>query len=76
VGELSAINGVAGCEYSITGQTRSIFLSHPYTAFAEELPVLHIVGQQKTKDQEAGNNIIHTLGDGKYVTPLHPHRPY
>ncbi|KAF8880218.1 hypothetical protein CPB84DRAFT_1792704 [Gymnopilus junonius] len=47
VGELSAINGVAG-------------------SFAEELPVLHIVGQQKTKDQEAGVNVIHTLGDGKY----------
>ncbi|KIM41681.1 hypothetical protein M413DRAFT_71562 [Hebeloma cylindrosporum] len=47
VGELSAINGIAG-------------------SFAEELPVLHIVGQQKTADQEAGLNVIHTLGDGRY----------
>ncbi|KIM41689.1 hypothetical protein M413DRAFT_27288 [Hebeloma cylindrosporum] len=46
VGELSAINGIAG-------------------SFAEELPVLHIVGQQKTADQEAGLNVIHTLGDGR-----------
>jgi pyruvate decarboxylase len=47
VGELSAINGIAG-------------------SFAEELPVLHIVGQQDTKYQEAGANVIHTLGDGRY----------
>ncbi|KJA15249.1 hypothetical protein HYPSUDRAFT_92030 [Hypholoma sublateritium FD-334 SS-4] len=47
VGELSAINGIAG-------------------SFAEELPILHIVGQQKTKDQDEGLNIIHTLGNGRY----------
>ncbi|KAF8810967.1 putative pyruvate decarboxylase 2 [Phlegmacium glaucopus] len=47
VGELSAINGIAG-------------------SFAEELPVLHIVGQQETDHQEQGLNTIHTLGDGRY----------
>jgi len=47
VGELSAINGIAG-------------------SFAEELPVLHIVGQQDTGSQEKHLNVIHTLGDGKY----------
>lgn len=47
VGELSAINGIAG-------------------SFAEELPILHIVGQQKTSVQDEGLNVIHTLGDGRF----------
>ena len=68
VGELSAINGIAGCEYSSAVQTYSqLFLSHHYTAFAEELPVLHIVGQQNTDVQKRGRNVIHTLGDGRHV---------
>ncbi|KAH9483490.1 Pyruvate decarboxylase [Psilocybe cubensis] len=57
VGELSAINGVAG-------------------SFAEELPILHIVGQQPSIDQEEGLNVIHTLGDGKYDTFAKSTTPY
>lgn len=73
VGELSAINGIAGCALNVKF-TRFQVLNHHFTAFAEELPVLQIVGQQKTKDQEEGLTVIHTLGDGRYAFLSHPHR--
>jgi indolepyruvate decarboxylase len=47
VGELSAINGIAG-------------------AYAEYVPVIHIVGAPATSAQRAGLLNHHTLGDGDY----------
>ncbi|MGT2888592.1 alpha-keto acid decarboxylase family protein [Streptococcus didelphis] len=47
VGELSAINGLAG-------------------SFAENVPVIEIVGSPTTKVQEAGKLVHHTLGDGNF----------
>lgn len=47
VGELSAVNGIAG-------------------AFAERVPVLHIVGVPTTKMQDAHRVLHHTLGDGRF----------
>ncbi|QHA07948.1 indolepyruvate decarboxylase [Streptomyces broussonetiae] len=47
VGELSAINGIAG-------------------AYAEYVPVIHIVGAPSTAAQQAGALLHHTLGDGDY----------
>jgi hypothetical protein len=65
-GWASFLQSTASQDVSSRVQSRRV-LTHHYTAFAEELPVLHIVGQQQTKDQEQGLNRIHTLGDGKYV---------
>ncbi|WP_351229680.1 thiamine pyrophosphate-binding protein [Streptomyces sp. NPDC002133] len=47
VGELSAINGIAG-------------------AYAEYVPVIHIVGAPSTAAQKAGALLHHTLGDGDH----------
>jgi indolepyruvate decarboxylase len=47
VGELSAINAIAG-------------------AFAEHVPVVHIVGSPATATQSAGQATHHTLGDGDF----------
>ncbi|MBB1201757.1 indolepyruvate decarboxylase [Enterobacteriaceae bacterium 89] len=47
VGELSALNGVAG-------------------SFAEYVPVLHIVGAPGTGNQQRGEMLHHTLGDGDF----------
>lgn len=47
VGELSAINGLAG-------------------SFAENVPVVEIVGSPKVAVQEAGKLVHHTLGDGEF----------
>jgi indolepyruvate decarboxylase len=47
VGELSAINAIAG-------------------AFAEHVPVVHIVGSPATATQAAGQATHHTLGDGDF----------
>jgi indolepyruvate decarboxylase len=47
VGELSAINGIAG-------------------AYAEYLPVIHVVGAPATAAQRTGALNHHTLGDGDY----------
>ena len=47
VGELSAINGIAG-------------------AYAEYLPVIHVVGAPSTGAQRAGALLHHTLGDGDF----------
>ncbi|MEU6773244.1 alpha-keto acid decarboxylase family protein [Streptomyces sp. NPDC046759] len=47
VGELSAINGIAG-------------------AYAEYVPVIHIVGAPSTAAQQARALLHHTLGDGDY----------
>ena len=47
VGELSAINAIAG-------------------AFAEHVPVVHIVGSPATATQAAGRATHHTLGDGDF----------
>lgn len=47
VGELSALNGVAG-------------------SYAEQIPVLHIVGAPPTGAQQRGERLHHTLGDGDF----------
>ncbi|BDH45001.1 indolepyruvate decarboxylase [Salmonella enterica subsp. enterica serovar Choleraesuis] len=47
VGELSAVNGVAG-------------------SYAEQIPVLHIVGSPTTGAQQRGERLHHTLGDGNF----------
>lgn len=47
VGELSALNGVAG-------------------SFAEQVPVLHIVGAPCTGSQQRQECLHHTLGDGNF----------
>jgi alpha-keto-acid decarboxylase len=47
VGELSAINGIAG-------------------AYAEQVPVIHVVGAPATAVQQAGLATHHTLGDGDF----------
>jgi alpha-keto-acid decarboxylase len=47
VGELSAINAIAG-------------------AYAEHVPVIHIVGSPATATQAAGRATHHTLGDGDF----------
>ncbi|WP_407158489.1 thiamine pyrophosphate-binding protein [Bradyrhizobium sp. STM 3557] len=47
VGELSAINGVAG-------------------AYAEHLPVFHLVGSPNMATQAARGPMHHTLGNGEY----------
>jgi len=47
VGELSAINGIAG-------------------AYAECLPVFHLVGMPRTKTQEAKLPVHHSLGNGAF----------
>jgi indolepyruvate decarboxylase len=47
VGELSAINGIAG-------------------AYAEHLPVFHLVGMPNLPTQAARSIIHHTLGNGEY----------
>ncbi|MDT0469261.1 alpha-keto acid decarboxylase family protein [Streptomyces gibsoniae] len=47
VGELSAINGIAG-------------------AYAEYVPVIHIVGAPSTAAERTGAMLHHTLGDGDY----------
>ena len=49
VGELSAINGVAG-------------------AYAEHLPLFHLVGMPGMPTQAGGALMHHTLGDGQYDT--------
>lgn len=54
VGELSALNGVAG-------------------SFAENVPVIQIVGSPNTKAASKGECKHHTLGDGDYT---HFHRIY
>ncbi|CNH95964.1 indole-3-pyruvate decarboxylase [Yersinia aldovae] len=48
VGELSALNGVAG-------------------AFAESLPVFHLVGMPSSTVQASGVIVHHTLGDGNFT---------
>jgi TPP-dependent 2-oxoacid decarboxylase len=48
VGELSAINGLAG-------------------SYAENVPVIEIVGSPTTKVQEAKKLVHHTLGDGDFM---------
>jgi indolepyruvate decarboxylase len=47
VGELSAINGIAG-------------------AYAEHLPIFHLVGMPARTVQEARGLVHHTLGDGQF----------
>ncbi|WP_413495088.1 alpha-keto acid decarboxylase family protein [Morganella psychrotolerans] len=47
VGELSAINGIAG-------------------AYAENLPVFHLVGMPASGVQKSGRLVHHTLGDGNF----------
>ena len=47
VGELSAINAIAG-------------------AYAEHVPVIHVVGSPATTTQAAGRATHHTLGDGDF----------
>ncbi|MFG1416406.1 thiamine pyrophosphate-binding protein [Xanthobacter sp. V0B-10] len=47
VGELSAINGIAG-------------------AYAEHLPIFHLVGMPKMSVQHSRAAMHHTLGDGEY----------
>jgi indolepyruvate decarboxylase len=47
VGELSAINAIAG-------------------AYAEHVPVIHVVGSPATATQAAGRATHHTLGDGDF----------
>jgi indolepyruvate decarboxylase len=47
VGELSAINGVAG-------------------AYADHLPIFHLVGMPASRTQEAHRLVHHTLGNGEF----------
>jgi len=47
VGELSAMNGIAG-------------------AYAEHLPILHLVGTPASRTQEARRLVHHTLGNGEF----------
>jgi indolepyruvate decarboxylase len=54
VGELSAINGIAG-------------------AYAEYVPVIHIVGAPSTAVEQVGAVAHHTLGDGDYRHFLRAH---
>ncbi len=67
VGELSAINGIAGGELS-----RFILVSclNVLVAFSEMVPVLHIAGVPSTKQQKAKPMLHHTLGDGRSVFEL------
>ncbi|KAG5220735.1 Pyruvate decarboxylase [Salix suchowensis] len=67
VGELSAMNGIAGGEYSHFISYRSeseCFAS--FLAFSEMVPVLHIVGVPSTVQQKSKPMLHHTLGDGRF----------
>ncbi|EPY54167.1 pyruvate decarboxylase [Schizosaccharomyces cryophilus OY26] len=56
VGELSAINGLAG-------------------AYAEHVPIVHIVGMPSTKAQSSGALLHHTLGNGDFGIFVEMNRP-
>ncbi|KIY46531.1 pyruvate decarboxylase [Fistulina hepatica ATCC 64428] len=57
VGELSAFNGIAGCKHS---------LMLPSLAYAEMIPVLHLVGAPSTTQAATRPMLHHTLGDGRF----------
>lgn len=63
VGELSAINGIAG------GTSESYVMLYKYIlfslAFSEIVPVLHIAGVPSTVQQKTRPLLHHTLGDGR-----------
>ena len=72
-GELSTINGFAGCQYYQTPRPRPDGLSLMFSlAFSEELPVLHIVGGPSTTKQHERPIIHHKLGNERYI-PLRVH---
>lgn len=56
VGELSAINGIAG-------------------AYAEYIPVVHMVGLPSSSIQEKHALVHHTLGDGRFTVFVDMYRP-
>lgn len=63
VGELSAMNGIAGGAH-----TTLLFLTlfpTSLSAFSEHVPVVHIVGVPSTHQQKAKPMLHHTLGDGR-----------
>jgi pyruvate decarboxylase len=64
VGELSAINGIAGGTFE-----RCLilckYLSLLSLAFSEMVPVLHLVGVPSTLQQKTRPLLHHTLGDGR-----------
>jgi len=64
VGELSAINGIAGG----TSESRFVlckYISLSSLAFSEIVPVLHLVGVPSTMQQKNRPLLHHTLGDGR-----------
>lgn len=62
VGELSAINGIAGGMYF---QNQGFISKSLTTAFSEMVPVLHLVGVPSTSQQKTKPMLHHTLGDGR-----------
>ena len=78
VGELSAINGIAGCEwYFRPACSLRRSPSSTQLAFSEHVPVVHIVGTPNTLQLKTKPMLHHTLGDGRSVnltttrTPTH-----
>ena len=63
VGELSAINGIAGCECVLMCVVSALSVG---AAFAERVPVVHIVGTPSTKQMKAKPLLHHTLGNGHF----------
>ncbi|KAG6850282.1 hypothetical protein H0H93_015539 [Arthromyces matolae] len=64
VGELSAVNGIAGGKLIF-------FLAHTLlmvsiAAFSEMVPVLNLVGVPSTSQQNSKPMLHHTLGDGRF----------
>lgn len=57
VGELSAINAVAG-------------------SYAEDVPVVHIVGTPQWHVQQSGAKVHHTLGDGRFRVFAEAHKNF
>ena len=63
VGELSAVNGIAGGKVIERSNATRTYL---FLAFAERVPVLHIVGVPSTVQQKTKPLLHHTLGNGRY----------
>lgn len=64
VGELSAINGIAGGTF----ESRIVLCKYILLlslAFSEMVPVLHLVGVPSTVQQKNRPLLHHTLGDGR-----------
>ena len=68
MGELSAINGIAGGRFCCL-TFFSDFIDN-ISAFSEMVPVLHIVGVPSTVQQKSRPLLHHTLGDGRLFISL------